>query len=391
MVTIASISVAVGMAVMIISMSVIGGFRRQITDRLVGFGADVQIIDIRSDGSAQTLPVVVSDTLESVVGKVEGFRSIAPFAVKSGIIKTSEAIEGVTLKGVDASADLSMYARSLIEGSLPDRSDSVRHKELLISKITADNLLLGVGDKVEMIFVGDATPVRRDLFKVSGIYQTGMDDMDRYVTLTDIRNVQRLNRWAPNQVSGYEVRCDSFDRVEQFTTDVRRAVMLNMPSGMTLHTIGITELYPGIFDWLKTHDVNAAVIIVIMLVVALLNMISAMLIILLERTSMIGVLKALGMRNSGIRRIFLGRSLSIVARGMVWGNVVGLAVCAVQHFTHIIKLDSSGYMLSEVPISFGWDWFVGLNVGVPVVITLCLMVPITVVSLIKPEQTIRYR
>lgn len=393
MVRIATLTVAVGMAVMILSLAVISGFKAEITGRLLGFSAHVQIVRMDGNNSLETNPILRDSLLEQRIATVPGFASIAPFVIKGGIIRTDKAIEGVMLKGVDGQYDMAFYRDHLMSGTLPRIGDSVRYKDLLISETTASLLETAVGEPLEMVFVNADKPPRRDRFRVSGTYATGMDELDRTTVLTDIRNVQRLNGWDNEEITGYEIRsATGIAKLEPFTESVYEAAY-DIPDG-TIPQLRIQDLrmrYPNLFDWLKAHNVNAAVILVIMLAVALLNMISALLIILLESTSTIGMLKAVGMTNRSLQRLFLIRSSFIVLRGMFWGNVVGLALALAQHFGHFVRLDPSGYMLSEVPIRLGWGWWVGLNAGTLGLILLLLTLPTLVIGSIRPEKTLRYQ
>ncbi len=392
MIRIAVATIAVGMAVMILAMAVIRGFREEITNTLSGFGSHVRVVSLDAGSSFESSPVRYDTTLIRSFRTIPHLYSVFPYAVKGGIIKTSEAIQGVMLKGVPDGYDFSFFTDNLLEGNLPRIGDSVRRKDLLISRKTADLLSLKTGDRVELLFVSDALPVRRDLFQICGIFASGMDELDKTITLTDIRNVQRLNGWDTDQITGYEIMTDRFDRLEEVTEALyEKTVDPTISPDQMLKVEDIVSLNPNIFDWLRAHNVNAAVIIVIMLLVALLNMISALLIILLEKTAMIGTLKALGMRNRPIRRIFLLRSLRIILYGLLWGNLVGLSLALLQKYTHLVKLDSSGYMLSEVPVSLQAGWWIELNIGVPLVILTLLMIPVMAVSRITPEKTIRYQ
>jgi len=219
-----------------------------------------------------------------------------------------------------------------------------------------------------------------------------MEEMDRQVAMTDLRNIQRLSGWAPDEVSGYEVRIADFGRVEEFTRRLGRALLYSeSEETRNVAALNVRERYPNIFDWLRAHDVNAAVIIIIMTVVALFNMTSALLILVLERTRMIGLLKAMGMTDRSLQRIFLYRALRIIGRGLVWGNLFGLGLLLVQRTFHLVRLDAAGYLLSEVPVAFGWGWWLALNLGVAAVILLLLTVPAYIVSYIRPDESIRYQ
>ena len=275
---------------------------------------------------------------------------------------------------------------------LPDRAYNTmlryeRYGMLLLWAV----VLLGVGDKVEMLFVEPGEMPRRDRFKVAGVYASGMEEMDGVVVVTDIRNVQRLSEWGPDEISGYEILTRSLAGADTFARTLGRTLLYDdAEDSENLAVTSVRERYANIFDWLKAHDVNAAVVIVIMLVVAFFNMTSALLILVLERTRMIGLLKAFGMRNGCLRRIFLWRAALVTLRGLAWGNAAGLGLCLVQKWTHLVKLSSEGYLLSEVPVSLGWGWWLALNAGFVAAIVALLVIPTAVVSTVKPEETIRY-
>lgn len=316
---------------------------------------------------------------------------MAPYAVKGGIVRTADAVGEVMLKGVDTAYDWSAFRGWLVDGDLPRVGDSIRTKDILLSRSLADRLMLGVGDRVEMLFVEAGDTPRRDRFKVAGIYSSGMDEMDNTVILTDLRNVQRLSDWAPDEISGYEVFTDDLAGADDFARRLGHTLLYDEDDATAnLAVTSVTELYASIFDWLKAHDVNAAVIIVIMLVVAFFNMTSALLILVLERTRMIGLLKAFGMSDGQLRRIFLWRAAFITLRGLAWGNAAGVGLCLLQRATHLVKLDAEGYLLSEVPVALGWGWWLLLNAGFVAAIVALLVVPACVVSTVKPEETIRY-
>ena len=388
---IAVMSVALSMAVMILTLAVMMGFKREVTRKMTGFAAHVTLSDIRSVDALDSQPVRRTPYLEELVRTTEGFVSMAPYAVRGGIVRTADAVEGLVIKGVDGNYDRTFFDEWLVEGEWPRVGDSVRTKDLLLSRTLAERLMLGVGDRVEMLFVEEGARPRRDRFKVSGIYASGMDEMDRTLAVTDLRNVQRLADWAPDEISGYEIFTRETDRAGEFARALGRRLLFDEEDETdNLVVRSVQEQYPHVFDWLKAHDVNAAVVIVIMLAVAFFNMAAALLVLVLERTRMIGLLKALGMRNGTLRRIFLYRAAFVALRGMAWGNGVGLTLCVLQATTHAVKLSSEGYLLSEVPVALGWGWWLALNVGVLATIVALLLIPACVVASVKPEQTIRY-
>ena len=388
---IAGVSVALGVAVMILALAVILGFKREVAAKMTGFAGHVAVTDVRGVGTLDSAPVRRSARAEELIRTTEGFVSLAPYAVKGGIVRTADAVQGVMLKGVDGDYDWSSFGQWLVEGELPRVGDSVRTKDILLSRGMAEKLMLGVGDKVEMLFVETGDRPRRDRFKVAGIYSSGMDEMDDAVIMTDLRNVQRLADWADGEISGYEIFTSDLAGADDFARRLGRALLYDdADDTANLAVSSVTELYPNIFDWLKAHDVNAAVIIGIMLVVAFFNMTSALLILVLERTRMIGLLKAFGMRNATLREVFLWRAAFVTLRGLAWGNAAGLAVCLVQKYFHVVKLSSEGYLLSEVPVALGWGWWLALNAGVVAAIVALLVVPACIVSTVKPDESIRY-
>lgn len=391
MLTIATISVAVSMVVMLVAMAVIGGFKVALEEKLTGFAAHVRVEPLQASTTADATPLVISEEFEARVASLEGFGSISPVAEKSGIIKSTTAMQGTLVKGVAPGYDSLFYHNCLVEGSLPRIGTSARYKDILISEALANMLEVTIGDKLEMVFTSPEAPIRRDAYKVVGIYNSGMTTVDRSLALTDLRNIQRLNGWESNQISGYEIMASDISLLDDFAGNVRVEALHHAPEGELWHTGDLRSTYPQYFDWLATHDINGVVIIVIMVIVALLNMITALLIIIFERIQMIGTLKALGMRNGAIQRVFLWRSLSVILRGLAWGNIVGLALIFIQHTTGAFKLDAEAYILSSVPVEFEWWWWIGLNVVVPIVLVVLLSIPVAVISRIKPDQTLKYQ
>lgn len=386
---IAVISVAVSVAVMLVALAVIFGFKREVTARMVGFSAPVEVIDAAGIYAAESQPVAATPQIETLLRSVEGVRSVSPYALKSGIVRTREAMDGVALKGVDGSYDWSFFAGRLTEGTLPRVGDSVRTKELLLSARTARLLGLHAGDKVEMLFVASDETPRRDRFKVSGVYSTGMEELER-TAFTDLRNVQRLSGWSSGEVSGYDLYADDVRQADRLAEAVNDALLRSeLPEADGVAAVSVGERYPAVFDWLKAHNVNAAVIIAVMVAVAFFNMASALLILVLERTRMIGLLKAMGMENRRIRRIFLYRAAFIVGRGLLWGNLAAGVLCWLQLRFHLLKLDPAGYMLSEVPVALGAGWWLGVDVAAAAVILALLFFPAALVARVRPDEAIK--
>lgn len=391
MVRIAIATTAVSLAVMIVAVAVIMGFRSEISGKITGFGGHLRISALDYSNQMETNPIRMNKELEADIVAIPGFGSITPFALKGGLIKTDEATHGVMLKGVDGTFDWSFFERHLKEGFLPRIGDSVRHKDLLVSRSVAQMLKLGVDDRVEILFVNADRPPRRDRFRISGIYSSGLNEMDKHFVFTEITNVQRLNGWDTDRITGYEIMVGDTERFDEFEKEAYARILAHDNGDPQLMLRSIYRDYPQLFDWLKTHDVNAVVIITIMIVVALISMVSALLIILLERTSMIGILKALGMKNGRVRKIFIIKSARILGAGLLIGNALGIGLALLQKHTGLVRLDETGYFLSSVPIALGWEWIVGLNIGTLAVILAMLVFPTGIVSRITPEKTIRYQ
>ena len=389
MVRIATLSVVVGMAVMIVALGVIFGFKRQITSKLTGFGAHVQLVNLDGNSSYETVPISIDQPVVKRIAQLDEVSALYPYAIKVGILKGEEAMQGVVLKGVGPDYDWSFFERYRVAGEVPRITDSARNKDAMISSRLASMMHLKVGDPFEMLFIQN--PPRRDRFRVSGIYDTQFDELDKVMILTDLRNVQRLSGWDSTQVTGFEIDTRDFAHLDRFTARVDELVF-DTPGvdDQSLRAVSIRERYPMIFDWLNAHNVNAAVIITVMLLVALFNMVSALLIILLERTPMIGVLKALGMDNRALQKTFVIRSAFILLKGMFWGNVLGLGLCLLQYYTGWVKLDQAGYFLTTVPIYLDWGWWALLNVVTFVLLVLLLTLPTLIISLILPEKSIRF-
>ena len=391
MLRIASLSVGISIAVMIISLAVIFGFKREITARLTGFGAHIEITNMDGNSSFEMRPVSMTHPLIGLLDSIPNVSAVSPFAIKAGIINGNDAISGIVLKGVDSTYDWTFFRSHMVEGDLPRIGGPSRSKDVMISETLAAEMGLKLGDAADMLFIQD--PPRKDRFRIRGIYNTHYDELDKMMLLTDIRNVQRLNRWDADQVSGVEVLVNDFSRLERTTEDIDNvnfAVTDNDPVNTPLAVTDIRTKNPVIFDWLDAHNVNAGIIITIMIIVALFNMVTALLIILLEKTSMIGILKTLGMTNRGLQKIFLLRASRIILGGMLWGNVAGIALCLVQHYTGIVPLDSSGYFLNVVPVYLNWGWLLTMNVTVFALVVALLSLPTMIISLILPEKTIKY-
>jgi lipoprotein-releasing system permease protein len=388
-VKIATVAVALSLAVMIISVAVVTGFKNEITEKTTGFGSHIQLVNYDRNISYETTPISSNQEFLPEIQEINGIRHIQKFAVKPGIIKTDTDIQGVVLKGISDDFDWSFFQRMLTEGELLSLNDSTTSNGAIISKTTSLLLKLEVGDKFDMFFVQDPPRVRR--FTVEGIFDSQMAEFDRLFVLCDLKHIQRLNGWTDDQVTGFEILLNNFRNIQDITLQVEDIVAFNFLSdGSRLRVVSIIEKYPQIFDWLGLQDLNVIILLVLMLAVAGINMISGLLIIILERTSMIGILKALGAENRLIQRIFIIQSGHIIVKGLFWGNLAGLTIALLQQRFGIIKLDEANYYLSAVPINLEISHILLLNIGTFAVTLIMLLVPSLVISHISPDKTIKF-
>jgi len=388
-VAIAIFGIALGLAVMIVAVAIITGFKKEISNKVIGFGAHMQILNMDSNLSYEMIPVPAN--LESVmsVRELDGVKSVHTFAIKAGIIKTGEEIHGAVLKGVDADFDWGFIDQHLIRGETFRVSDTSQTGHVVLSENMANLLKLGVGDKFTMYFIQD--PPRARSFTIKGIYDTSLEEFDMLYIFADIRQVQRLNDWHGGQVSGYEVLLEDLDDLEEVAEGVRDRVAYDfLDDGSRLRVETIRERYTQIFDWLGLQDMNVFILILLMLIVAGFNMISGLLILILERTNMIGILKALGTTNFSIRKIFLYQSGYLTLVGLLWGNLIGLLICLAQKYFHIISLDPTSYYLDTVPINLNFLHILLLNLGTMCITFLFLLLPSMIISRISPDKSIRF-
>lgn len=388
-VRIAIAGIAIGLAVMIISVAVVIGFKHEVRDKVIGLGSDILITSLDEAQSYQVTPIVGDDSLMSILKDMPGVKHVQRYATKPGMIMTSDNFQGIVLKGVGQEYDMSFLQRHLIEGEIPAFTDSVSSSQALVSKAIADRLGVKVGDKLYTYYVENNVRARR--LTVAGIYQTNFSSYDDLFLLTDLRTVVRLNSWKEGQVGGLEVSVDDYARLNE--TNEQLLLFFNERTdkyGGKYYSQTVEEVYPQIFAWLGLLDVNVWVILILMVGVAGFTMISGLLIIILERTNMIGVLKALGADNTSVRKVFLTLAVFLIRKGMLWGNVLALACCGVQYFFHPIKLDPAVYYIDAVPIELNvWVWLL-LNIGTLVVSVWMLVGPSYLISRILPARSIRF-
>ena len=389
-VRIAMLGIAIGLAIMIVSIAVVIGFKHQVRDKVVGIGSDIVISNFEAQNTYETSPIVANDSLFAQLQTLEGVRHLQRYSTKPGMIMTDTDFEGMVLKGISTEYDLSFIKRHLIEGEIPLFTDTVASQQVLISQTNALKLKLKVGDKIYTYFVDD-DHIRARRLTIAGIYQTNFTTYDELFLISDLYTVNRLNNWKTDQVSGVEIQVKDYDKLEDVRELVHEKVDVQTDKyGGIYFTQSIEDLHPEIFAWLGLLDMNVWVILILMIGVAGFTMISGLLIIILERTNMIGVLKALGANNWSIRNIFLNFSMFLIGKGMLIGNVIGLLLCFLQYQFHIIKLDPSTYYVSYVPIEMNWGIFILLNICTFIVSVLMLIGPSYLIAHIHPAKSIRF-
>jgi len=388
-VAIAIAGIALGLTVMILSVAIVTGFQNEISNKVAGFGSHIHIINLDSNISYETTPIRRDQDFLPRLQNIDEIRHIQAFATKPGIIRTGDEIQGVILKGIDGDFKWDFFEQNMVEGSAFSVSDTVTKNSVVISQSIASLLRLDVGDDFGMYFVQDPPRARR--FTVEGIYETGLEELDKHFVLADIKHIQRLNEWDENQVSGFEIILEDFEKLERVSHQVFEEVGYTFTQDRAqLRVTNIRERYPHIFDWLQLLDMNVWVILTLMVVVAGFNMVSGLLILILEHTGMIGVLKSLGITNISLRKVFLYQSAYLVGKGLLWGNILGLVLALIQHWFGIVKLDEASYFVETVPVNLNIIHLLLLNAGTMIVTISMLIIPSYIIGRISPQKTIRF-
>lgn len=381
--------IALSLAVMIIAVAIVTGFKNEIRRKIIGFGSHIQVTNYDGNNSFETRPISKYQPFLEDLESVNGIRHIQVFATKPGIIKTKSDIQGAIAKGVGSDFDWSFFEANLVEGTVFKVTDSAKTNEVLISKYFSDLLKLKPGDRFAMYFI-DEKPIGRP-FTVSGIYRTSLMEFDKQFIFADIGHIQQLNDWDSSQISGFEILIDNYDMLDKVSWEVFNMAGMQFNSdGSKLRVSNVRENNPQIFDWLGLIDKNVWVLLGLMLIVSAFNLISGLLIIILDRTTMIGILKALGMDNEGVRSIFLYQSVYLVIKGLFWGNLIGYGICFVQHWFKILKLNPESYFLEFVPVHVTLSGFLLLNLGTLLITFTVLTLPSMVIARIDPSRTIRF-
>ena len=387
---IATLGVAIGVAVMIVTVCVVLGFKHTIRDKVVGFGSHIQIQNFMSQQTASPAPISISDSLLNQLRQMPGVRHVECYALTQGILKTDNDFLGVGFKGIGSDYDLTFLKKHLVEGEMPVFSSDKSNNQLLISRMMADKLRLKAGDRIYAYFIAEDN-VRARKFTIKGIYETHMNQFDQSICFTDLPTSVKLNSWEPDQCSGAEVLVEDFDRLEETAQYIVKDVNRKTDRyGEIITSQTIYEAYPHVFQWLSLLDINVWIIFALMVAVAGFTMVSGLLIIILERTQMIGILKALGMRNSTVRHTFLWFAVFIIGRGLILGNIIGLGLVLLQQYTGIIHLDPASYYVDTAPMELNIPIILLLNVATLLICVFVLIAPSYLVSHIHPARSMRY-
>lgn len=388
-VVIAMAGIAIGVAVMLISVAVVIGFKQEVRGKIVGFSSHITVMNQRVASAFDSRPVVTDDSLMALFANSPQVKHTQRFSLKAGMIKTQDAFQGMLLKGVGPEYDRRFLRRHLVEGECPQFSDSASTNRVVISRLLADKLRLKVGDKLDTYFLDEQVRARR--LQVVGIYCTNFADYDRMMLFTDLCTVNRLNRWHNDQSSGMEVEVRDYEQLDETTYALANQLAERTDHyGQRYVVVSVEQLNPQMFAWLGILDVNIWVILFLMVGVAGFTMISGLLIIIIERTAMIGLLKSLGCSNLLLRKLFLWLSVFLIGRGMLWGNLVALLLIFAQRWLGLFTLDPETYYMDTVPMALPWGYFLLINLGAFVASVLMLVGPSYLIARIHPAASMRY-
>lgn len=373
----------VGVVVMILTICIVVGFKQTITQKVAGFGAHIQVVSFDNNNTYDLQPIEVSDSMLTQLGSYEHVVAVAPFITKPGMLKTDTDFKGIVLKGTDY---WDFFARNIVEGALP-----AKPQEVLISRVAANRLQLHVGEAITGYFV-DESDVRARRFSISGIYDTGFLQFDDLFVLTPLETARRLQSWNLNTYSGVEILIDDIKNLDETADEIYFAVVNKLDeNGYKAYFVEtLQDQNPAIFSWLDLLDMNVVVIIVLMLLVAGFNIVSGLIILILDGIQLIGTLKALGADNRFVRRIFLIQAALLIGKGVLWGNIIGLALAALQYFGHIVPLEAATYYVDAVPIAFAWTWIIVLNALTIGLSLLILLLPSMIITKINPARVMHF-
>ena len=372
----------VGVMVMILTVCIVVGFKQTVTQQVAGFGAHIQVVSFDNNNTYDLQPIEVSDSLLTILGSYPYVASAAPFITKPGMLKTDSAFQGMVLKGTDY---WDFFAQHITAGALP-----AAPQEVLLSQPTAKALHLHVGDAVNAYFVDDDVRARR--FRISGLYETGFAQFDELFVLTPLRTARQLQGWDEHTFSGVEILLSDINRLDEVYEQIYFAIVNKIDEhGYQLYFVQtLHEQNPAIFAWLDLLNMNVIVIILLMLLVAGFNIVSGLIILILDGIQLIGTLKALGANNRFVRRIFITQAAMLIGKGVVWGNILGLGLAAIQYFFHLIPLDAKTYFVSYVPVAFPWGWWALLNSATILISLLILLLPSLIITKISPAKVMHF-
>ncbi|MDD4823608.1 MAG: ABC transporter permease [Bacteroidales bacterium] len=388
-VIVATAGIALGLAVMILSVAIVTGFKKEVREIVTGFSSHIQISNYDNNFSYETQPIRVSDSLCTVLNKNREVKHLQVYATKPGIIKTDQDFQGIVVKGVGTDYNWDFFRKSLREGELLTFSDSAATNDVMISENLSSKLGIKLGDSFLAYFIQSDIRVRK--FKVKGIFNTNFVEFDRLFLIADIRHIQRLNQWEPDQVSGLEVQLHDFDQVDVAWDSIYGKIANRSDDdGNFYYPRSIKMIMPQVLDWLDMLDINMWAILALLLAVSGFTMISGLLIIILERINMIGILKALGASDLRVRGVFLHLSLYLIGRGMLLGNLLGVGLCLLQKYSGLVKLDPSTYYLSAVPVHITLLQVLLINIGTMVITVLLMIAPSFLITRIPPSKVMRF-
>ncbi len=386
---IAAMATALSLSVMIVATAMVSGFQNIISKKLYGLWGHIELAAYQKNSSFENNPMNFNQNYFNQIKAIAGVKHIEVFATKPGIIKGENTIEGIVLKGIDSSYDFTFLSQNLLSGNIDNAPlinfrDTTRTPEIIISERIAKRCGIRNGDKLLIYFIDRAAKVRK--FKVSGIYNTGLEEFDKIYAFTDLSEIRKVNNWKPNQIGGYEILCEKAEEINNVNNKITE--LLNPTDD--LYNSTIQQKFPQLFDWLGLQSMNEKVILILMSLVAIINIVSTLIILILERTKMVGILKAMGMNNSNIRLMFLWNAMYIAIWGIFWGNLIGIGICLIQLYTGIIPLPEETYYMSVVPINLHLGTLVALNFALLLINILSLWVPTILVNSISPVKAIRY-
>lgn len=387
---IAVAGVAIGLAAMILAVSIVIGFKTKVRDKVIGFGSHIQITSLSDNSSFDYGAIIADSAFVDSLSQHKDIKHVERYANIPGIIKTDTDFQGVMLKGVDKNYDWTLFKNNIIEGNIfTSENDSIKYRTI-ISQHIADKLNLKLGDDITTYFIREKSVSPRK-FKITGIYNTNLENYDKLFIITDLSTVQRLNLWPEDKVTGLEILVNDYDNLD----DIRNELFFDMlgyhdKEGNTFYTRSIKEINPEILGWLELLDMNVIIIIALMLAISVFTMTSGLLIIILENTKLIGILKTMGAKNKTIRKTFLHVAAFLVLKGMLWGNLIGLGIILIQKYTQVFKLDPSTYYMDAVPVDINWLYFVLLNIGTLIITVGTMIIPSYMISNISPAKTMRF-